>query len=943
VVDVCDDSGLAELLGGPPMLEDVEGVARESAQSGSRKIRQPKVFLSHLTADVTWADWLTDLLGQAGFNVVRQRWHLDASADLAARARQSLAQSECVIVLLSAAFVESPHGVNVWLHQLMAQEPNYRRVFLVRVEECDLPAWLTPHLAVDFLARSVAISLSQILEGLAVRGFAATQEVTDAARAEFVRNFPGRGPAIWNLPPRNRVFTDRLPVLSRIQRELLAEPNAGELQACALHGMGGVGKTQTVIEFAHRFRSHYTIIWWIRAEQQVSITDHLMRLARELHINQTTEQDQILTALWQELKERDRWLLIYDNAPDPEALESLWPPYGSGDVIVTSRHTAWAHLCGDSVGVRPFTRTAAVTFLQKRIHMAGQKEAARKVAEKLGFFPLALAQAAAYVEKTHTSLRAYSELLPADQQAILTTVKPDSYPDTLASTWKPSINAASTQQPHARDLLGLFAYLAPDDIPRNLIPEHAAALHGPLATAAANQVSYDQMLEALINFSLVDAEDERIGMHRLVQLMVRADLDSVERVSSHCEAVRVLAAAFPADPTDIRTWPVCGRLLSHVAWTTQECQELLSRVGSELGALLQHAGRYLHVRGDYIEARRLLELALEVRRGQHGDRTAEAETLTTLGRVYYHLAVLDSARLVTEQALMLYREELGEDAPQTMDNMLHLSRILRELDQFANAEHLAREFLLACERSSADDPAKRSAGYSTLGDALWRHGRLEEARRAYREALRIRQSFAGANPADVAGCHKHIGIVAIELGEYRNAEEELLKARQLLSKFYDDDNLDIVDVELHRGEAVSKAGRPEEAKDILERVVEVRERRLRDHPDLAGALVKYAAVLDALGEYPKAIATLRRASKMFAQCSGPDHTYVGYAELALAGTLRNAGQRERARAAAKRALEIYIAAHGPRHHSAIQAQTLLDQLDEDPLQQPRYSSALGEE
>lgn len=935
VADFCHDPEFAELLGGRPVLEDVEGVARESAQPGSRRIRQPKVFLSHLTADITWGDWIADLLGQAGFNVVRQRWRLDASADLAVRAQQSLAQNECVMVLLSAAFIASPHSGNVWLRELMAHEPSYRRVLLVRVEECRLPDWLAPHLGVDFVAGPAASSLTQVLEELAVRGFGAAQEVSDDRRAQFVRDFPGRGPAISNLPPRNEVFTNRLNVLSRLQRELLAEPNAGRLQACALHGLGGVGKTQAVIEFAHRFGSHYAIIWWIRAEQQVSITDHLMWLARELHIDQATEQSQILVALWQELQQRDRWLLIYDNAPGPEALESLWPSKGNGDVLITSRHTAWAHLGGDSVRVRPFTTTAAVTFLQKRIHKTGQREAALTVAEKLGFLPLALEQAAAYVEETHTSFRAYSKLLPADQQAALETVKPKSYPDTLASTWRVSINAACAQQPHARDLLALFAYLAPDDIPRDLVPQHARALRSPLASGVANPVSYNQMLAALINFSLVDADDERIGMHRLVQLTVRADLDPVERVSSHCEAVRLLAAAFPADPADMRTWQICGRQLAHVAWIIQDYQELLPHVSAELGALLQRAGRYLHVRGDFAEARRLLELALEVRRWQPGrDRTAEAETLTTLGRVYYHLAVLDPARLATEQALTLYREQLGANAPQTMENMLHLSRILREIDNFAEAERLAREFLQAYVRSGVDEPTKLAAGYSTLGDALWRLGRLEEARDIYREALRIRQSSTGVGPVDVAGCHKHIGIVSIELGEYDVAIEELQEARQLLESVYDNDNLDVVDVELHLGDALCKAGQPAEAKGILKRVVEVRERRLVKHPDVAGALVKYSTALNVLGEYQKSIATLQRASEMFAEVSGRDHTYVGYAELALAEALRNADQFKRARAAAKKALKIYIAAHGPDHPSAVQAQMLLDQLDDDPPQQP---------
>ena len=92
---------------------------------------------------------------------------------------------------------------------------------------------------------------------------------------------------------------------------------------------------------------------------------------------------------------------------------------------------------------------------------------------------------------------AYSGLLPANQQELLAAGKPGSYPGTVASTWKVSIDKACEKQPHARDLLALFAYLAPDDIPRDLVPEHAGALRGALGEAAASPVRYDQLLGAL--------------------------------------------------------------------------------------------------------------------------------------------------------------------------------------------------------------------------------------------------------------------------------------------------------------------------------------------------------------------------------------------------------------------------------------------------------------
>jgi tetratricopeptide (TPR) repeat protein len=928
--DFCQDPAFAQLLGRVPVLENVTGSTRDHGLREVLSGRQPKVFLSHLTADTTWVDWIEGLLGQAGFTVARQRWHFVAGADLDARAQQSLADNECVMVLLSAAFIASPHSGNVWLRQLMGQQI-HQRVVLVRVEPCKLPDWLSPHVTVDFVGVPPSSAVTQILEELEARGFAPGRKLPAASRAQFVRDFPGRGPAISNLPPRNEIFTDRVKILGRIQKLLLSEPNAGKMQACTLHGLGGIGKTQAAIEFGHRFGSHYDLVWWIRAEQQVSITDHLMWLARELRIDQAAEQSFILNALWQELKRRDRWLLIFDNAPNANALKPFWPRWGNGDVLVTSRYMAWKSLGGIPVRLQSFSARDAVTFLQKRTSKTGEGEAARTVAERLGFLPLALEQAGAYVEETQTSLRAYSELLPGNQQALLAAGKPGSYPGTVASTWRFSIDAAREEQPHARDLLALFAYLAPDDIPRDLVPDHAEALQGPLAGVAADPVRYDQILAALTGFSLVDADPERIGIHRLVQDTVRSELDPGDRVLAHGEAVRLMTAAFPEDPYDMRTWPACGRLLAHVGWVVQDYQELLPGLAAELGVLLQRAGRYLHVRGDFPEAQRFLEQALDVRRSQPGkDRTPEAETLSTLGRVYYHLAVLDKARPATEEAIRLYQEELGEDALQATQNMLHLSRIVREIGEFSQAEHLALEFLHTCARAHAGDQGMLAAGHSTLGDALWRLGRLEEARASYREALRLRQGSAGATPADTASCHKHIGIVSIELNDYQTAEEELLRARELLSAAYEEDNLDLVDVDLHRGDLLCRSGRPGEARIILERVVQVRERILGKHPDLAGALVKYSVALTALGEYPEAIKKLQRASVMFAACSGTGHPYVADAEFRLAETLRKDDRLARARTAAKQAFEIYRAAYGSDHPSTIQAQTLLRELSRDP-------------
>ena len=170
-----------------------------------------------------------------------------------------------------------------------------------------------------------------------------------------------------------------------------------------------------------------------------------------------------------------------------------------------------------------FEPSDAITFLRKRGKTI-EESAAGVVAQKLGYLPLALEQAGAYVDETRTSLEAYNGLLVANRKQLLALGQPSWYGGTVATTWTVSISRACEEQPQARDLLGLFAFLAPDDIPRRLVHEHAEVLSESLRPVASDPIQYDRALAALIGFSLVSADPHRIVIHRLIQLIIRDQL-----------------------------------------------------------------------------------------------------------------------------------------------------------------------------------------------------------------------------------------------------------------------------------------------------------------------------------------------------------------------------------------------------------------------------------
>ena len=102
--------------------------------------------------------------------------------------------------------------------------------------------------------------------------------------------FPGRGPAVSNLPARNRNFSGRDELLEQLHAELQAESAAAVVPVEAVHGLGGVGKTELAVEFAHRFGSDYDMVWWIPAEQPTAAVAALAALAGRLGVPAAADQ-----------------------------------------------------------------------------------------------------------------------------------------------------------------------------------------------------------------------------------------------------------------------------------------------------------------------------------------------------------------------------------------------------------------------------------------------------------------------------------------------------------------------------------------------------------------------------------------------------------------------------------------------------------------------------
>src|SRR5580700_11007666 len=271
---------------------------------------------------------------------------------------------------------------------------------------------------------------------------------TDAGRDAYTANRdvtvihihgPEAGPAqapevtrrvlVWgSVPARNPGFTGRAKLLEEVRTQLLAGDRA---VVQALHGMGGVGKTQLAIEYVHRFAAEYDVVWWIAAERSELIAEQFGLLAAELGCTLPgADLDAVRRAVLAELHGRDRWLLVFDNAEDPEDL-APWLPGGTGHVLITSRAHRWEEIAV-SIQVDVLDRSESIAILRRRVPALSEADA-DGIAEAVGDLPLAISQAAGYMDDTGRGAAEYTGLLGARAAEILDQGRPSSYPQSLAA------------------------------------------------------------------------------------------------------------------------------------------------------------------------------------------------------------------------------------------------------------------------------------------------------------------------------------------------------------------------------------------------------------------------------------------------------------------------------------------------------------------------------
>ena len=398
-----------------------------------------------------------------------------------------------------------------------------------------------------------------------------------------------------SLAPRPSLLAGREDLLDRLHG-LLTEGT--QPRTVVLCGLGGVGKTSVVVEYAHRHLTEVGVAWQVASDDPAVLAAELAELTAQLGDREVADLRDPVVSLHAVLAAYPKeWLLVFDDAPDEAAVRRFLPPAGRGRVLITSRSSLWP---GRQVLDVPVLDTdVAACFLVNRT--ADPDEAlAGELAIELGKLPLALEQAAAYIQATWAGFAGYLDLFRQRHAVLLDREAPAGHPASVAATIGLALSRLNDAAPAAAGLLRLLACLAAEPVPLGLlltVEQRRLGLEGGAVDALrplmTDSVAAADAVAALRRYSLVTpAGGSMILTHRLVQAVTLDQTPDETAMSWRQAAAALVEAAIPDDTSLPGAWQVCSLLLPHVKAVLDDSSPGAGRIATYLG----ESGSYLAAR-----------------------------------------------------------------------------------------------------------------------------------------------------------------------------------------------------------------------------------------------------------------------------------------------------------------------------------------------------------
>ncbi|MFI6947510.1 FxSxx-COOH system tetratricopeptide repeat protein [Streptomyces sp. NPDC050422] len=865
-----------------------------------------------------WAAWIADRLERRGVTVIHRRWGPPTEQQLAEALGDLALSPGRVLVLLSDWYFQlGPRSQEEWeraLREVVAPDPDrFAAVSLTT----SLPPGATSLLdAADLTGIGAQEAERRLLARL---GLPADPLPDRAARAG--PRFPADMPEVWGgVPRRNTRFTGREELLPVVY-ETLQNAGAGA-GVVTLHGLSGAGKTQLAAEYVYRFGSEYDVVWWVSADRRALYRQQLAELAPELGLPTGAEYGERLRAVRDSLRRGDpysRWLLILDGADEPDQIRDLVPT-GPGHVLITSRNPEWSEHNSALVEVGVFARDESVAFIRRRAPRLTHAEADR-LAGALEDLPLLLDQTAGWLNESDLLVEEYIDLLAGGIDQDVVKVSAD-FPLAFQTAWSIVLNQLRETVPESVDLLRLCSFLAPGSVPVRLLkavpPDElpgrfAALMNDPLLwNKAIGQLRQYSVVRLESHDSVIDdaTSGESIYLHRMIHQIVRKSMPESDRQACADGACRVLAAADPGDPSDIRHWPAYAALTPHLTWA-----EVLDSTAPQVHRLVLNCLRYMYLSGEYGSGIRFARPAMEswARQLRPVDERVLAlrHHYANLLRAVGDYRGSEGVERATTEFLATERGELDLDHLRAAGG---LAADLRGLGRYQEALDLSSSIL---ERDrlllGPDDPRTLNA-QNNLAVSLRLLGRYEEARRQDERTLDLRRSVLAPNAPPTLYSEINLAMDLRLLGRHREAELALRETVARHLRWMGSNNPQTLRAQYHLTLCQYALEGPESALPALAATRQSALRLLGEHDPLSLLIATAVATAEReAGESRQALQLHEHVMAGYRRMLGDRHPYTIGVQGNLGLTHWSTGDRDLGSQLVERARTLMAGAVGEDH------------------------------
>jgi len=586
------------------------------------------------------------------------------------------------------------------------------------------------------------------------------------------------------LAPRPVVLAGREGLLAELDAWLAPDPGRAGPRVVVLCGLGGAGKTSVAVEYAHRQLGSAGVCWQFQAEDPAVLAAQFGVLAAQLGAVDVADARDPVAAVHAVLARMQAgWLVVFDNVPDLAAVEAFLPPAGPGRVLVTSQSQHWPP--GWAVQVPVLDAGVAAQFLTARTGDTDQ-DAALELAGELGGLPLALEQAAAYMQASGTPLARYLALFRDRQHDLLARGQAAGHREHVAATLGLAVSRLEHDAPAAAGLLRLLAVLAPEPVPLGLLLGAASAAPRldagtetgeALGSLLGDPVAAGDAVAALRRYSLAgQAGEGLVQVHRLVQAVTRAQLTAGQAWQWQRAAAVLVEAAIPADTSLPGAWSACALLLPHA-------RAVLDLTSNGIWQI----ARYLGHRGSYTPARDLYALIADAHRDSADYGPGHPRTLNARANLATWTGEAGDAATARDQyaALLPLRERIsGPGHPDTLNARANLARWTGEAGDAAAARDQFAALLPIRERIFGPGHPDTLNARFQLARWTGEAGDAAAARDQYAALLPVNEQVFGPEHPDTLNARAELATWTGEAGDAAAARDQfaaLLPLRERIS------------------------------------------------------------------------------------------------------------------------------------------------------------------